>query len=104
MRIYCYVFLLKHLFEILKCRAEFVYDARMDNLNFKKTIEANNFVKIKSNHFIYYSTGNTMTTEKIVERIIKHRIEFEQRNLKKEKKEIEAYEALTKAKQNEKAG
>lgn len=45
-----------------------------------------------------------MTTEKIVDRIIKHRIEFEQRNLKKEKKEIEAYEALTKAKQNEKAG
>lgn len=45
--------------------------------------------------------GNTMTTEKIVERIIKHRIEFEQRNMKKEKKEIEA---LTKAKQTEKAG
>lgn len=48
--------------------------------------------------------GNTMTTEKIVERIIAHRIDFEQRNLKKEKKEIEAYEALTKAKQNEMAG
>lgn len=44
-----------------------------------------------------------MTTEKIVERIINHRIEFEQRNLKKEKKEIEVYEAL-KAKQNEKSG
>ena len=45
-----------------------------------------------------------MTTEKIVERIIKHRMEFEERNIKKEKKEIEAYEAMTKAKQNEKAG
>lgn len=45
-----------------------------------------------------------MTTEKIVDRIIKHRIEFEQRNIKKEKKELEAYEALIKAKQNQKAG
>lgn len=45
-----------------------------------------------------------MTTEKIVERIINHRIQFEQRNLKKEKKEIEAYEALIKGKQNQKAG
>lgn len=45
-----------------------------------------------------------MTTEKIVERIISHRIQFEQRNLRKEKKEIEAYEALVKAKQNQKAG
>lgn len=45
-----------------------------------------------------------MTTEKIVERIIKHRIEFERRNLKKEKKEIEAFEAMKKEKQSEKAG
>lgn len=45
-----------------------------------------------------------MTTEKIVDRIIKHRIEFEQRNMKKEKKELEVYEALAKAKQTEKAG
>ncbi|XP_031617150.1 ethanolamine-phosphate cytidylyltransferase isoform X1 [Contarinia nasturtii] len=54
--------------------------------------------------FISVDSGNTMTTEKIVERIIKHRVEFEERNSKKEKKEIEAFEALTKAKQNEKAG
>lgn len=52
----------------------------------------------------YIFPGNTMTTEKIVDRIIKHRIEFEQRNMKKEKKEIEVFEALTKAKQTEKAG
>lgn len=45
-----------------------------------------------------------MTTEKIVERIINHRILYEQRNAKKEKKEIEAYEALIKAKENQKAG
>lgn len=56
--------------------------------------------KCINSHF----SGNTMTTEKIVERIINHRIRFEQRNLKKEKKEIEAYEALIKAKQNQKAG
>lgn len=45
-----------------------------------------------------------MTTEKIVDRIIKHRLEFEQRNQKKEKKEIEAYEAFQKAKATQKAG
>lgn len=54
--------------------------------------------------FISVDSGNTMTTEKIVERIIKHRIEFERRNLKKEKKELEVFEALKKEKQKEKAG
>lgn len=44
-----------------------------------------------------------MTTEKIVDRIINHRIEFEQRNLKKEKKEIEVYKAWE-AKQKEQSG
>ncbi|XP_044737621.1 ethanolamine-phosphate cytidylyltransferase [Chrysoperla carnea] len=43
-------------------------------------------------------SGNTMTTEKIVERIILHRLEFESRNQKKEKKEIAAYEAFQKTK------
>lgn len=45
-----------------------------------------------------------MTTEKIVERIIRHRLEYEHRNLKKEKKESEAYEAYQKSKEAEKAG
>lgn len=45
-----------------------------------------------------------MTTEKIVDRIIKHRLEFEQRNLKKEKKELEIFEAFQKNKETEKAG
>lgn len=45
-----------------------------------------------------------MTTEKIVERIIKHRLEFEQRNLKKEKKELEIMEAFQKNKSTQKAG
>lgn len=34
-------------------------------------------------------SGNSMTTEKIVDRIIRNRIEFEARNCKKEKKELE---------------
>jgi ethanolamine-phosphate cytidylyltransferase len=45
-----------------------------------------------------------MTTEKIVERIIRHRLEFEQRNLKKEKKEVEAYDAFQKSKVAQKCG
>lgn len=45
-----------------------------------------------------------MTTEIIVGRIISHRLEFIKRNNKKEKKEIEAYEALQKSKEAEKAG
>lgn len=44
-----------------------------------------------------------MTAEKIVERIMKHRMEFQLRNSQKEKKEIEAFEALTNAKPNGKA-
>ena len=39
--------------------------------------------------FELINSENTMTTEHIVERIIRNRIEFEQRNFKKEKKEIE---------------
>lgn len=45
-----------------------------------------------------------MTTEKIVERIIRHRMEYESRNSKKEKKEIEAYEAYQKSKTAQKSG
>ncbi|XGW32380.1 hypothetical protein V3C99_017156 [Haemonchus contortus] len=37
-----------------------------------------------------------MTTEKIIQRIIEHRLEFERRNRKKEKKEQEAFAALQK--------
>lgn len=43
-------------------------------------------------------SGNDMTTEKIVERIIRNRLEFEARNNKKEKKEIECIEAMNRAK------
>uniref|UniRef100_A0A915KB52 ethanolamine-phosphate cytidylyltransferase n=2 Tax=Romanomermis culicivorax TaxID=13658 RepID=A0A915KB52_ROMCU len=46
--------------------------------------------------FRLVDSRNDMTTEKIVERIIEHRLDFENRNSKKERKEIAAYEALLK--------
>lgn len=38
-----------------------------------------------------------MTTEKIVDRIIRHRLDYEHRNSAKQKKELEAYEAFQKS-------
>ncbi|KAL3112745.1 hypothetical protein niasHT_019719 [Heterodera trifolii] len=43
-------------------------------------------------------SGNEMTTERIIERIIKNRLEFEQRNRAKERKEIAAFKALQRMK------
>lgn len=54
--------------------------------------------------FVLIESGNEMTTEKIVERIIRHRLEFEMRNKKKEKKESEAYEAYQKSKDIQHSG
>ncbi|XP_016944863.1 ethanolamine-phosphate cytidylyltransferase isoform X1 [Drosophila suzukii] len=54
--------------------------------------------------FELIDSGNEMTTERIVERIISHRLEYERRNQAKEKKEIEAFEALQRQKQTQKAG
>uniref|UniRef100_A0AAG5DC19 ethanolamine-phosphate cytidylyltransferase n=1 Tax=Anopheles atroparvus TaxID=41427 RepID=A0AAG5DC19_ANOAO len=54
--------------------------------------------------FQLLDSGNSITTEDIVDRIIRHRIEFEQRNTKKEKKEIEVYEAMQKVKLAQKSG
>ncbi|XP_023020118.1 phosphoethanolamine cytidylyltransferase isoform X2 [Leptinotarsa decemlineata] len=39
--------------------------------------------------FVTVDSGNDMTTEKIVDRIIRNRLEFEARNIKKEKKELD---------------
>lgn len=50
------------------------------------------------------NTDNDMTTERIVERIIRHRLDYEHRNQKKQKKEADAYEAYQKSKEVEKAG
>lgn len=44
--------------------------------------------------FVIVNSGNEMTTDKIVNRIIKNRLEFEARNLKKEKKELELLKSL----------
>ncbi|CAD5220915.1 unnamed protein product [Bursaphelenchus xylophilus] len=46
-------------------------------------------------------SGNRMTTDKIVERIIAHRQAFESRNQKKERKEIAAFEALKRLQQRQ---
>ncbi|XP_065079000.1 ethanolamine-phosphate cytidylyltransferase isoform X2 [Ochlerotatus camptorhynchus] len=54
--------------------------------------------------FMLIDSGNTITTEDIVERIIRHRLEYEARNTKKEKKEIEVYEAMQRVKLAEKSG
>lgn len=54
--------------------------------------------------FELIDSGNDMTTERIVERIISHRLEYERRNQAKEKKEIEAFEALQRQKHTQKAG
>ncbi|XP_034249352.1 ethanolamine-phosphate cytidylyltransferase isoform X1 [Thrips palmi] len=43
--------------------------------------------------FVTIDSQNDMTTEKIVNRIIMHRLEYEERNRNKEKKELAAYEA-----------
>lgn len=44
--------------------------------------------------FKIVDSGNDMTTEKIVQRIIQNRLEFEKRNNKKEEKEIAIFEAM----------
>lgn len=49
-------------------------------------------------------SGSKMTTEQIVERIIKNRLEYEERNLKKEKKEKAVFDALKTQKAAEKSG
>lgn len=54
--------------------------------------------------FNLIDSGNDMTTERIVERIINHRLEYERRNKAKEKKEVEAFEALQRVKNAQKAG
>jgi len=46
--------------------------------------------------FRQIDSRNDMTTQKIVERIIEHRMEFMVRNMKKEKKELAAFEAFSK--------
>lgn len=58
----------------------------------------------KMGKFVLVNSGNTMTTEQIVERIIRHRLDYESRNKKKEKKELDLINALQKSKVAEKSG
>lgn len=44
--------------------------------------------------FKIVDSGNDMTTEKIVQRIIINRLAFEKRNTKKEEKELAIYEEM----------
>lgn len=50
--------------------------------------------------FCTLDSGNDMTTEKIVERIIRNRLDFEARNIKKEKKEMDLIRAMEAQKNN----
>lgn len=54
--------------------------------------------------FQIIDSGNEITTEQIVERIIKNRLEYEARNIKKEKKELAFIEAQKTGKVAEKSG
>ncbi len=55
----------------------------------------------RQNKFRIISSGNELTTEKLVQRIVSRRMDFESRNAKKEKKEMAAYEAYMKSKELE---
>ncbi len=44
-------------------------------------------------------SGHSLTTEKLVQRIVERRLDYENRNAKKEKKEMAAYQALMRSKQ-----
>lgn len=50
----------------------------------------------KRNKFMFLDSGNPLTTDDIIARIVKNRLEFAERNKKKEKKEIAAYEEFRK--------
>ena len=54
--------------------------------------------------FMLLDSLNTITTEVIVDRIIRNRLDYESRNKNKEKKEIELFESIQKNKVAEKCG
>lgn len=74
--------------------------------HFKVDVVCHGRTKISANHgdpyaipksmnkFEIVDSGNDMTTEKIVKRIIQNRLEYEKRNNQKEQKEIAIFEAL----------
>ncbi len=52
----------------------------------------------RQDKFKIVDSGNSLTNEKLVERILARRLDYEARNAKKEKKEKAAYEAYMKSK------
>ena len=51
--------------------------------------------------FAMVESGNSLTTEMLVQRILSRRLDYEERNSKKEAKEMAAYEAFVKSKENQ---
>merc|ERR1719450_1670476 len=51
----------------------------------------------KRGQFMQLDSGNTLTTEKLVQRTLAKRMEYQERNRKKEIKEMAAYEAFVKS-------
>ena len=54
----------------------------------------------RAGKFRIVQSGNELTTELLVERILARRLDFVERNKQKEKKEMAAYEAMVKSKQS----
>jgi len=55
----------------------------------------------KRGKFLQLDSGNSLTTEILVQRILSKRMEYQERNKKKEAKEVAAFEAYTKSQQKE---
>ena len=51
--------------------------------------------------FVVVESGNSLTTEMLVQRILSRRLDYEERNTKKEAKEMAAYEAFVKSKESQ---
>ena len=51
--------------------------------------------------FVAVESGNSLTTEMLVQRILSRRLDYEERNTKKEAKEMAAYQAFVKSKEDQ---
>ena len=55
----------------------------------------------KEGKFVAVASGNSLTTEMLVQRILSRRLDYEERNTKKEAKEMAAYQAFVKSKEDQ---
>ncbi|XP_003742758.1 ethanolamine-phosphate cytidylyltransferase isoform X2 [Galendromus occidentalis] len=69
----------------------------MDDLDGRSPYEE----PIKQKKFVQIDSGSSVTTHEIVTRIINNRLQFQERNAKKEAKELAAYDAFQKTRQEE---